>query len=78
MEKRILVLPGDLLEIKNKENHEIIIGPGLRKDRHDSIVVIKSGALRQKENNFFWIDSHQKRVISNFSMFNRISLNLFI
>lgn len=62
MEKRTLIMPGDILEIKNKENYEIVIGPGLRKDRQDSIVVMKCGALRQKENNFFWVDSHQKRV----------------
>lgn len=62
MEKKILITPGDLIEIKNKENHEIIIGPGLRKDTHDSIVVMKCGVLKQKENNFFWVDSHQKRV----------------
>jgi hypothetical protein len=69
MEKRILIQPGDIIEIKNKENHEIVIGPGLRKDRKDIIVAMKCGALRQKDNNFFWIDSHQKRVILLFYIF---------
>ena len=62
MEKKILITPGDLIEIKNKENHEIIIGPGLRKDKEDSIIVMRPGVLKHKENNFFWVDSHQKRV----------------
>lgn len=62
MDKKILVTPGDIIEIKNKENNEIIIGPGLRKDKQEAIIVMKPGVLKSKENNFFWIDSHQKRV----------------
>ena len=57
-----LALPGDEIEIKKRENREIVIGPGLRKDNQDSIVAVKSGILKKKENTFYWIESHQKRV----------------
>lgn len=63
LEKPILVVPGDEIEIKKKGDVEVIIGPGLRKNTQNSIVATKAGLLRQKENNFFWIDSYQKRVI---------------
>ncbi len=59
-----LALPGDEIEIKKKENREIVIGPGLRKDIENTIVATKCGILKKKENNFYWIDSHQKRVYS--------------
>jgi hypothetical protein len=62
MNKPILVLPGDEIEIKKKGDVEVIIGPGLRKNTENSIVAMRAGLLRQKENNFFWIDSYQKRV----------------
>lgn len=62
MSKPVVVLPGDEIEIKKKSDLEVIIGPGLRKDKENSIVATKSGLLKQRENNFFWIDSHQKRV----------------
>ncbi len=58
-----LALPGDEIEIKKRENREIVIGPGLRKNNEDSIVAVKSGVLKKKENTFYWIESHQKRVI---------------
>jgi hypothetical protein len=70
MEKPILVLPGDEIEIKKKGDVEVIIGPGLKKDTQNTIIAIKPGVLRQKENNFFWIDSYQKRVSNLFGLNN--------
>lgn len=58
-----LVLPGDEIEIKIRENREIVIGPGLRKDNKDSIVAVKSGTLKKKENTFYWVESYQKRYV---------------
>lgn len=59
------ILPGDEIEIKRKDGKEIVIGPGLRKDNQNSIVSMKCGVLKKKEN-FFWLESHQKRVIKKF------------
>ncbi len=57
---QVLALPGDEIEIKSQENKQFVIGPGLRKDQ-SSIVSMKCGFLKRKEN-FYWIDSYQKRV----------------
>ena len=65
-----LALPGDEIEIIKRENREIVIGPGLRKDNQDSIVAVKSGILKKKENTFYWIESHQKRVIIESKLFS--------
>jgi hypothetical protein len=62
-----LVLPGNEIQIKRKSEaanaRDIVIGPGLRKDVEDTIVAVKCGILKKKEN-FFWLESHQKRVIA--------------
>lgn len=55
------ILPGEEIEIKRKDGKEIVIGPGLRKDNQNSIVAMKCGVLKKKEN-FFWLESHQRRV----------------
>ncbi|KAK1175669.1 exosome complex component RRP40 [Acipenser oxyrinchus oxyrinchus] len=60
------VLPGDLLafEIQNSENkrEKLICGPGLRRDGED-VFVCKSGILRHKEPNLYWIDLQQRRYV---------------
>ena len=67
---QVLALPGDEIEIKSQENKQFVIGPGLRKDNQNSIVAMKCGFLKRKEN-FYWIDSFQKRVGNIFSLSNR-------
>ena len=69
MDEKIIVYPGDEIEIKKRDNKEILIGPGLRKDSESCIVSTKYGLLKQRENNFFWIDSHMKRVLFFFQRF---------
>lgn len=61
MLESLVILPGDEIEIKRKDNKEIVIGPGLRKDNQNTIVAMKCGQMKRKEN-FYWLDSHQKRV----------------
>ena len=58
-----VVVPGDILtDLKESEaSGKTILGPGLRRES-ESIVVVKPGVLKFKEPNFYWIDSHQKRV----------------
>lgn len=40
---------------------KLVCGPGLRRSG-DRLLVCRSGVLRHKEPNMFWIDSQQKRV----------------
>lgn len=40
---------------------KVLCGPGLRRSG-DRLLVCKSGVLRHKEPNMFWMDSQQKRV----------------
>ena len=62
MDEKIMVYPGDEVEVKKRDQKEIVIGPGLRKDAENCMLATKCGVLKQRENNFFWIDSHMKRV----------------
>uniref|UniRef100_A0A3Q4AMA5 Exosome complex component RRP40 n=1 Tax=Mola mola TaxID=94237 RepID=A0A3Q4AMA5_MOLML len=41
---------------------KVVCGPGLRRSG-DRLLVCKSGVLRHKEPNMFWIDSQQKRYV---------------
>lgn len=64
-----VVLPGDVFrfdvapaeEDSSVKAEKIICGPGLRRNG-DDILVYKSGILRHKQPNLYWIDSQQKRV----------------
>ncbi|XP_055598623.1 exosome complex component RRP40 [Uranotaenia lowii] len=62
------VLPGfrvqEAIELA-KANKNVILGPGLRQDRDDLVLVCKSGVLRKKAPNTFWVDCHQKRYVPN-------------
>ena len=61
----MLIQPGNEIEIKRKDNKDIVIGPGLKKSTQNSLIAIKCGQLKKRENCFYWIDSKQKRVNSN-------------
>lgn len=69
-------LPGETIcDLKESEKtSKVLVGPGLRQDE-DSVVVTKSGILRFKEPNFYWIDSHIKRVPVFFSYKGNNSIN---
>lgn len=41
--------------------HRVVCGPGLRRSAN-RVQVCKSGVLRHKEPNMFWMESQQKRV----------------
>lgn len=64
-----VVLPGDVFRFdvssvqqdSSIKAEKIICGPGLRRNAHE-ILVYKSGILRYKQPNLYWIDSQQKRV----------------
>ncbi|KAL1374087.1 hypothetical protein pipiens_005013 [Culex pipiens pipiens] len=62
------VLPGfhvqEAIELA-KNNKKVVLGPGLRQDRDDLVLVCKSGVLRKKPPNTFWVDCHQKRYVPN-------------
>lgn len=44
--------------------NKVVCGPGLRRSG-DRLLVYKSGILRHKEPNMFWMDAQHKRVTSN-------------
>lgn len=48
-----------------KSNKKVVLGPGLQQDSDDLVVVCKSGVLRKKAPNTFWVDCYQKRYVPN-------------
>lgn len=63
-----VLLPGDVFSFKLPEDgdanikpEKIICGPGLRRNGEE-VQVCKSGILRHKQPNLYWIDSQQRRV----------------
>ncbi|XP_070564189.1 exosome complex component RRP40-like [Ptychodera flava] len=59
-----VVLPGDILTELSEtgKRSKLRLGPGLRLDA-ENVVVCKCGILRQKEENVYWVDTHQKRYV---------------
>ena len=60
--KPVIAVPGDSLE-KYISKETTILGPGLMRN-NDVVVATKSGILKMRNNNLFWIDSHQKRYVA--------------
>lgn len=64
-----VLLPGDVFSFRMPESggdciiktEKIICGPGLRRNGEE-VQVCKSGILRHKQPNLYWIDSQQRRV----------------
>jgi len=65
-----VLLPGDVFSFISAEGgygdcnikpEKIICGPGLRRNGEE-VQVCKSGILRHKQPNLYWIDSQQRRV----------------
>ncbi|XP_036373199.1 exosome complex component RRP40-like [Megalops cyprinoides] len=56
-----VLLPGDVFSFESKPE-KLICGPGLRRNG-DEILVCKSGILRHKQPNMYWIDSQQRRYV---------------
>uniref|UniRef100_U5ERV0 Exosome complex component RRP40 n=1 Tax=Corethrella appendiculata TaxID=1370023 RepID=U5ERV0_9DIPT len=60
-------LPGDIVEEAKEladSNKKVIIGPGLRQ-QNENIVISKSGILKRKHPNTFYVDNYQKRYVPN-------------
>lgn len=60
--KPVIVMPGDDLS-KYIKKDTTMLGPGLMRNR-DTVVATKSGILKMRNNNLFWIDNHQKRYVA--------------
>lgn len=65
-----VLLPGDEFSFEaddtislteHVKREKVVCGPGLRRSG-DRLVVCKSGVLRHKQPNMFWMDSQQRRV----------------
>ncbi|XP_071765365.1 exosome complex component RRP40 [Centroberyx gerrardi] len=66
-----VLLPGDEFSFESEETisltdtvkaEKVVCGPGLRRNG-DQVLVCKSGVLRHKQPNMFWIDSQQRRYV---------------
>ncbi|XP_071446872.1 exosome complex component RRP40 [Hetaerina americana] len=59
-----IVMPGDIVDeiSRVKTETKCILGPGLRR-YSENVIVCKSGIMRKKNPNTFWVDSHQRRYI---------------
>ncbi|CAL8300636.1 unnamed protein product [Arctogadus glacialis] len=66
-----VLLPGDVFTFiktdtisltESLKDEKIICGPGLRRNG-DDVVVCKSGVLRHKNPNLYWVDSQQRRYV---------------
>ncbi|KAF7649382.1 hypothetical protein LDENG_00142240 [Lucifuga dentata] len=66
-----VLLPGDEFSFEAEEKisltdpvkvEKVVCGPGLRR-KGDRLVVCKSGVLRHKQPDMFWIDSQQRRYV---------------
>ncbi|KPP60616.1 exosome complex component RRP40-like [Scleropages formosus] len=66
-----VVLPGDVFSFASlapdSRVEKLICGPGLRRNG-DEVLVCKSGVLRHKPPNLFWVDSQQRRVGDTFKV----------
>lgn len=60
--KPVIVIPGDSLD-KYISKDTTILGHGLIRN-DDMVVATKSGILKMRKNNLFWIDCHQKRYVA--------------
>lgn len=60
--KPVIVLPGDILD-QYISNEVTMLGPGLMRS-DNKVVATKCGILKMRNNNLFWIDSHQKRYVA--------------
>lgn len=58
----VIVMPGDTLE-KYISKETTMLGPGLMRD-DNKVVATKSGILKMRNNNLFWVDCHQKRYVA--------------
>lgn len=75
-----VVLPGDVFrfdvssveEDSSVKVEKIVCGPGLCRNG-DEILVHRSGILRHKQPNMYWIDSQQKRVRNHAVMILTVS-----
>ncbi|XP_076441235.1 exosome complex component RRP40-like [Babylonia areolata] len=59
-----IVLPGEKIQdlTESEKSKKIILGPGLRTEGED-VFVCKSGVLKFRDPNIYWIESHQKRYV---------------
>lgn len=60
--KPVIVVPGDILE-KYISKETTMLGPGLMRN-NNQVVATTSGILKMRNNNLFWVDSHQRRYMA--------------
>lgn len=57
-------MPSDILDFLSVQDpsNKVVLGPGLRRET-ESIVASKSGVLRHRQPNIYWLETHQKRYV---------------
>jgi len=64
MKADTIVMPGEVLDLET-ELESLVVGPGLRREVGESVVVTRAGVLRKKEAGpVYWVDCHSKRYVA--------------
>lgn len=59
----VIVMPGDNLDKYITHEMTTMLGPGLMRF-DDKVVATKSGILKMRNSNLFWVDCHQRRYVA--------------
>ena len=59
-----VVMPGEVVELET-DQESVVVGPGLRRDVGEVVLVTRAGVLRKKEPGpVYWVDCHSKRYVA--------------
>ena len=57
-------MPGEAL-LLDSDSQNLVLGPGLRREISDEVLVTRAGVLRKKDPGpIYWVDCHSKRYIA--------------
>jgi len=64
MKVNTVVMPGEVVELE-ADQESVVVGPGLRRDVGEVVLVTRAGVLRKKEPGpVYWVDCHSKRYVA--------------
>ena len=57
-------MPGEVVELET-DQESVVVGPGLRRDVGEVVLVTRAGVLRKKEPGpVYWVDCHSKGYVA--------------
>ena len=66
MKADVVVMPGEVVELESGTQSVVVVGPGLRREVGEVVVVTRAGVLRRKEPGpVYWVDCHSKRYVAS-------------